>query len=272
MSQADRFKSVFSNPKPIIGMVHLLPLPGTPYFRGSIQEVIDQAVADALALSEGGVDGILIQNRGDLAYGKDKSDPEIISMVTKVVLNIIPQVKIPLGVHLLRNDTVGSIAVSKVCEINFIRVAAGIGLTYLPQGLIEANPSQILRERARLEAEDLLFLTDVESFHYIPLVSVSLEEIVDTLYELRLADAFVVALSDVEAAIQKIERIKSRIPSSTVLIGGFINEKNLSPLIENADGAIIGSAFEQSGRNSPVSKEKVLRILDKVVEIRQKLL
>jgi len=40
-------RSFFARPKPLIGMVHLLPLPGAPRWRGSMQEVLDRAVSDA---------------------------------------------------------------------------------------------------------------------------------------------------------------------------------------------------------------------------------
>ena len=36
--------------KPIIGMVHLKPLPGSPFFEGSLEEVKEWAMRDAMAL------------------------------------------------------------------------------------------------------------------------------------------------------------------------------------------------------------------------------
>ena len=48
--------------KPLIGMVHLLPLPGSPRWAGSMDAVIEQALADARALADGGMDGILVEN------------------------------------------------------------------------------------------------------------------------------------------------------------------------------------------------------------------
>jgi uncharacterized protein len=38
----------------LIGMVHLLPLPGSPRWGGSMEEVVERAVADARALEAGG--------------------------------------------------------------------------------------------------------------------------------------------------------------------------------------------------------------------------
>ena len=47
---------------PIVGMVHLLPLPGSPAYRGSVDEVVEQAATDAAYLTAGGLDGVLVEN------------------------------------------------------------------------------------------------------------------------------------------------------------------------------------------------------------------
>ncbi len=44
--------------KIVIGMVHLLPLPGTPFYQeGNVERALTKAVADATALYHGGADG-----------------------------------------------------------------------------------------------------------------------------------------------------------------------------------------------------------------------
>src|SRR6266699_7184382 len=48
--------------KVVIGMVHLLPLPGTPFYQeGNVERALPKAVADATALDNGGADGCLLQ-------------------------------------------------------------------------------------------------------------------------------------------------------------------------------------------------------------------
>ena len=44
--------------KPLIGVVHLKPLPGAPRFQGSMSEVCTAAVADARAYEEGGAQAV----------------------------------------------------------------------------------------------------------------------------------------------------------------------------------------------------------------------
>jgi len=67
-----RLKSLadlFGVPKPVIGMVHLWPLPGSPGYTGyGMQKIIDHAMQDAEALVQGGVNGLMVENMWDLPY------------------------------------------------------------------------------------------------------------------------------------------------------------------------------------------------------------
>jgi len=47
---------ILGSPKALIGMVHLEPLPGSPRWAGSMEDVARAAIADARALAGGGVD------------------------------------------------------------------------------------------------------------------------------------------------------------------------------------------------------------------------
>jgi uncharacterized protein len=57
---------LFKTRTPIIGVVHLLPLPTSPRWGGSLKGVIDRAEQEALALASGGVDGIMVENFFDV--------------------------------------------------------------------------------------------------------------------------------------------------------------------------------------------------------------
>ena len=56
-------QELFGVPKPVIGMVHLWPLPGAPGYSGyGMQTIIDNALRDTEALVEGGVNGLMVEN------------------------------------------------------------------------------------------------------------------------------------------------------------------------------------------------------------------
>ncbi|MCK4271204.1 hypothetical protein KAX22_01050, partial [bacterium] len=57
---------LFPAEKPLIGVVHLLPLPGSPRYGGSMEEIVDRACRDARVYTQGGLDGLILENYGDL--------------------------------------------------------------------------------------------------------------------------------------------------------------------------------------------------------------
>ena len=52
---------------PLIGVVHLKPLPGAPDSQG-LEGVLEAALFDGAALAEGGVDAIIVENFGDAPF------------------------------------------------------------------------------------------------------------------------------------------------------------------------------------------------------------
>lgn len=103
--------------KYIIGLVHLLPLPGTPFYReDSLQENIRKAVTDAQALQRGGAHGCLIQTV-DRAYdNQDDTDYARVAAITLIVQAVKQAVppEFIVGVQLMWNCITPSLAVAKV--------------------------------------------------------------------------------------------------------------------------------------------------------------
>lgn len=61
-SRAQGIDSIWPDIVPIIGMIHLLPLPGAPGWSGSMKAVLERALADAEALVEAGFHGLIVEN------------------------------------------------------------------------------------------------------------------------------------------------------------------------------------------------------------------
>jgi uncharacterized protein len=104
--------------KVVIGMVHLLPLPGTPFYQeGTMALTLDNAVADAMALYQGGADGCLIQTV-DRVYpaAADEADyARVAAIATKAVADVTgPEFQI--GVQIMLNALKASVAVAKLCS------------------------------------------------------------------------------------------------------------------------------------------------------------
>ena len=93
-------KELFKTEKPIIGLLHLKPLPGDPFYApgGSMDDVIACARADLDALQKGGVDGVLVTNELSLPYEKKVSGVTLGAM-GMVVGALREQFRVPFGVE-----------------------------------------------------------------------------------------------------------------------------------------------------------------------------
>ena len=64
-----KLKDVFKVDKPIIGMVHLRPLPGSPKYdpvNMGMDKIISIALEEAAILEQAGVDGVQVENMWDI--------------------------------------------------------------------------------------------------------------------------------------------------------------------------------------------------------------
>src|SRR3972149_6428870 len=139
---ASSLADVLGVPRALIGMVHLLPLPGSPRWGGSMAEVVERALADARALEAGGLHALLVENHGDAPF-----TPAPVAAMTAVISEIRRSVRLPLGVNVLKNDAQSGLAVAAATGGRFIRVNVHVGAVVGDQGMIQPDAYNTLRYR-----------------------------------------------------------------------------------------------------------------------------
>ncbi len=248
MSAIDRFFELFKVKKPIIGMIHLLPLPGSPRYGGNLEGVIERALLDAKALEEGGVDGVLVENFGDKPFRRDRVGPETISSMTLALKSVLESVSLPAGVNVLRSDCISAIAIAAVTGAKFIRCNVFTDTMVTDQGLIMPCAWGALSYRRALGADVKIF-ADVLCKHAIPLVPIKLEDSAMTAAYRGLADAIIVTGPETGASPKPkdVERVKRAVPEFPVLVGSGLRPENARDLLKYADGAIVGTYFKEGG-------------------------
>src|SRR3954454_13547130 len=99
--------------KPIIGMVHLPALPGTPLFdnSGVMAAIRDWVKRDLDALQTGGIDAVMFCNENDRPYRLD-ADVASVAAISDVVASMRDQLSVPFGVNVLW-DPRATLAVAK---------------------------------------------------------------------------------------------------------------------------------------------------------------
>ena len=65
-----RFEQIFGQTKPVIAMVHLGAMPGTPLHdaNGGVEAILVDAMADLQALQAAGIDAVMFGNENDRPY------------------------------------------------------------------------------------------------------------------------------------------------------------------------------------------------------------
>ncbi len=241
-------RDLFGVSKAFIGVVHLLPLPGSPRWGGDMKTVIDQAEEEAGMLEQGGVNGIIVENFGDVPFRTGRLDPETIAGMTVAVRQVQGLVKVPVGINMLRNDALSALAIAVVTGAKFIRVNVHYGVMAAEEGLIEGEAFQTMRRRRALAA-DVKILADVLVKHAVPLGPVDLGLMARETAERGLADGLIVsgAATGLETASFDVSVVRKAVPEGLVLVGSGVTEENISEVLEHADGAIVGTSLKEGG-------------------------
>ena len=132
----------------LIGMVHLLPLPGSPSWGGDVAAVRARARADAETLLNGGCDAVIVENMGDVPYLNGSVGPDTLACMTLCVSDVV-SLGAAVGVQILAGANGQALAVAGVTGAAFIR-AEGFAYGHLAdEGWMQASAGPLLRQRAR---------------------------------------------------------------------------------------------------------------------------
>jgi len=241
----------------LIGMVHLKPLPGAPLYGGSIDVVIEAALADALAIAAGGGTAILFENFGDRPFEKNRAAAITIAAMTRAIAEVARQVRLPFGVNVLRNDAASALAIAAATGGSFIRVNVHTGAMLTDQGIIEGRAAETLRLRASLAPEVAIF-ADHFVKHAVPLAAIDPVQSAKDLRLRGLADALIVTGAETGAAPDAAKLAMLReVVDAPLLIGSGLSAAN-AEAFSDADGAIVGTAIKRDADvDQPVSAERL---------------
>lgn len=257
-------EKIFAKKKPVIGVVHLLPLPTSPRWGGNLKAVIERAEQEATALAAGGVDGIIVENFFDAPFPKDRVDPAVVSAMTIIVDRIMNLVMLPIGINVLRNDAHSALAIAACVGAQFIRVNVYTGVMATDQGLIEGKAHELQRYRREL-GKDIAIFADVLVKHARPLGTPNLTTAVQDTIERGLADAVILSgwATGLPPSIEDLELAKEAAKDTPVLVGSGANWENIGQLLTIADGVIVASSLKRHGKiEEPIDPIRVAQFVE----------
>ncbi len=257
-------KQTFKTDHPIVGVVHLLPLPTSPRWGGSLKAVINRAEQEATALASGGVDGIIVENFFDAPFTKECVDPVVVSAMTLVVNRLMHLVTLPIGINVLRNDARSAMAIATCTQAHFIRVNILTGVMATDQGIIEGQARDLLRYRRELGSE-VNILADVLVKHARPLGSPNLTTAVQETIERGLADGVILSgwATGSPPSLEDLELASAAAKGTPVFIGSGATWENIPQLMQAADGVIVSSSLKRKGQiEQPIDPIRVSQFVE----------
>lgn len=240
--------------KLVIGLVHLLPMPGTPlYESGNLYKMSRKAVDDCLTLKKAGADGGLIQTVDVIYPATDDTDYARVAAMAAIVTRVRDAVgdDFKIGVQIMWNCITPSLAVCKTAGADFTRCTALVGTTQSPYGQIEAEPLKIMEYRKKIDAQKVAMLAEISGYHfkgeYDPANIKNLAAIAMKVG----ADAIEVVDRDFEMNERMVKDVKTA-GDFPVILGGATDVDNCKARLRYADGALVGTAFQGGKWGGPL--------------------
>lgn len=247
----------------VIGMVHCLPLPGTPGFDGDFNRIIEHAVADAVTLEKAGVDAVIVENMGDTPFTALLTTAQVAAL-SAAAYAVGKNVKIPIGIDAAFNDCKASLSIAGMAGADFIRVPVFVDTVVFSDGVIRPVARECVEFRKQMGLKHVKILADVQVKHahmLLPYITIeqSAKEAAD-----NGADGIIVTGSVIgeETPLDMIQRVK-KVVKLPVLAGSGVKASNIKAQMEIADGAIIGSSLKEGGiLTNPISYDLVKEVMD----------
>lgn len=235
--------------RPVIGMLHLPALPGSPRSSLPLPAIVKQTLDDAELLAENGFHGLMLENFGDSPFFPQRVPAITVAAMTHVASEVCRRFDLPLGINVLRNDGRSALAIAAAVGGSFIRVNVLCGARVTDQGVIEGIAHDLLRDRQALGAGNVAIFADVDVKHSAPLAPRPMAEEARETAERGGADALVVTGVATGSApdLSAVTAARSAAENTPVLLGSGVSPENFGALYTQADGFIIGSALKRNG-------------------------
>lgn len=245
------FFKLFKHEKPLIGMVHLPPLPG---YKGSpgMDALIKHVETEVRILEELGYDGVLIENEYDQPH-KVLAAPETLAAMA-VLTHCAVQCarRIVIGTEILLNDPKASLAAAFAGGASFIRTDYFVDRMLRPEygGEMAIDPEGLIAFRRSLGADHIAIMADIQVKYATMIKPRPIEDSAREAKE-KLADAVIVSgnLTGIAPDLTDLTHSGKSVPGFPVLIGSGLNADNIFKVLPVATGAIVGTGImDSSGR------------------------
>jgi uncharacterized protein len=241
--------SIFGARRALIGVIHVLALPGTPKNSDGIEAIVGAAVADARAYREAGFSGLMVENMHDRPYLRRVVGPEIVAAMTAVAGAVRREApRLPLGIQILAGANRESVAVAHACGARFVRVEGFVFAHVADEGIMESDAGELLRYRRAIGAEAVAVFADIKKKHSAHALTADVD-IAETARAAAffLADGVIVTGTSTgrPADPAEVKAVAAEVGIPT-LVGSGITPQNIAEFAA-ADAFIVGTSPKRDG-------------------------
>lgn len=247
----DPIQALFGRSHVVIGVIHCLPLPGAPDYDGrSMAGIVAHAVAEGRRYVEGGADGLIVENHGDIPFAKpDQLGPETAACMAVITAAVAAACPVAVGVNVLANAAEIAFAVAKAAGARFIRVNQWANGYVANEGWLDGPAGIAMRLRARLRATDIRVFADVHVKHGAHAVTAdrTLAELARDV-EFFGADA-AIATGQRTGDSAQLDEMRAIADGTALplLVGSGVTPDNVGDMFGLARGVIVASWLKQDG-------------------------
>ena len=266
-------EALFGRRRAVIGVIHSRPLPGSPEYDGETMDSIVQfAVDEAERYRAGGVDGLIVENHGDIPFAKpDELGPETAAGMAVMTDAVRRAAGLPVGVNVLANGAIQALAVAKAAGASFIRVNQWANAYVSNEGFLDGKAGAALRYRAWLQARNVRVFADVHVKHGAHAITAD-RSIAELARDVEFFDADVAIATGQRtgdaASLDEIREIAAGC-SLPVAIGSGVTPDNVGDILSIADAVIVASYLKRDGVWwNPVDPERLAAFMKIVAQVR----
>jgi membrane complex biogenesis BtpA family protein len=257
----------------VVGVVHLRALPGAPDYDGeSMAELVGHAVDEAERYRVGGVDGLIVENHGDIPFAKpDALGPETAAAMAVITEAVRARTDLPVGVNVLANGAQMALAVAKASGAGFVRVNQWANAYVANEGFIEGPAGAATRYRAWLRARDIRIFADVHVKHGAHAIMAD-RSVAELARDAEFFDADVAIATGQrtgDAAAMDELRAVAEGCALPVMVGSGVTPENVGDILSVADGVIVASWLKMDGVWwNPVDPDRLRTFMREVERVR----
>ena len=244
-------------------MLHVPALPGSPQNKLGFDAIVDWVLRDANALAGGGIDGLILENFGDVPFYPRRVPAHTVAFMAVLAREVKSHLDLSLGVNVLRNDAESALAIATAVGAEFIRVNVYTGARLTDQGILQGIAHRLIRYRKSL-GSDVKILADVDVKHSAPLAARELSDEVEETVSRGCADGIIVTGSATgkRTDLEDLKSATSAARGTPVLAGSGVDATNVAAVLGVADGLIVGTAFKRDGATTnAVDSECVQKLM-----------